>query len=120
MFKTIEDKNRYEKIIFVVKEIKKGLDIDFNKQLNFNLPTIELTQDLSDLDTLSNRLLILSRTIYYLSVLQGSSLELQKEYKSPKTYSLYETIVELNKAVKIETDILRSILSTARSQITLK
>lgn len=114
-WKTIEDKKYYERIITVFNSLKEGLGLT----KPFSIPD-KLNNDLTDFDILENRLLLLSRVSQYLSLLQGKSLELQKSYKTPTLYGLYEQVAELNKSVRMEADILRSIISTEKELIKLK
>jgi hypothetical protein len=117
-WKNTKDKQEHEKIVNYYSEIIKGLGIDLSKP--FNLEHIELTNDMSDISILNDRLLLLSRIAYYLGIIQGQALELQREYKHSSLYGLYESVSEITRAVRMESDILRTILSTAREQIKMK
>lgn len=115
-YKNIKDKETHNMCLSYLKEITLGVGI----KKDFSLDSIVLTNDVQDFEILNNRLLLLTRILYYLSIIQGKSLYLQKSYKTPEMYGLYERISEMTRAVRSETDILRTILSTAREQIKLK
>lgn len=115
-FKTTEDKKSYDMCVSYYEEIIKGLGITSP----FSLQHLKLSNDMSDLDVMNERLLLLTKISYYLSIIQGKSLELQREYKYAKLYGMYEKISETTRAVRMEADILRTILSTIREQIKMK
>lgn len=117
-WQTVAHKQSYEQILSVLKTLKEGLGI---KSDSVSLiPSVALAGDASDFETISQRLLLVSRVSYYLSTLQGNALTLQKQYKAPELYGLYEEVSELLRTTRNETDILRSILSSERELIKLR
>lgn len=116
-WQSLTHKQVYEKLLSFLKDILAGLNLSTEVEL---IPAINLKNDASDFETLSQRLLLLSRVSYYLSTMQGDALTLQKHYKDPALYGLYEKIAELNRTVRNETDILRSILSSEKELIKLR
>lgn len=117
-FRKVSDKDNYERIIKYLNIIKEGLNIDTEK--NILIPTVELTGEPSDFRVLTERLLLLSRMSSHLAIMQGAALELQKSYKHPIFYGLYEKTSELNRTVRMEVDVLRSVISTEKELIKLK
>lgn len=117
-FRTLEEKALFDKTVNYLNRIVNALDITFNVETMSS--SVTLTGDPTDFAVLSERLLLISKFSYYLSIMQGDALTLQKQYKTPELYGLYEKISELNRTVRTETDSLRSILSTAKEQIKMK
>lgn len=116
----MEDKD--EKVLIQTKEtykiIKDGLEIDLSeKSIKSILDVSETEQDTKDL---MNRMLLLSRLSQYCSVIQGHAIYLQKKYKTPESYGLTESISELNRSIRNEVEVLRSILSHIKEQIRIR
>lgn len=104
--------------INIINLVTEGLNLDL-KNLNLD-PNIILDNSLLDFQILSQRMILLNKMSQYISLGQGNALMLQKTYKTPELYGLFETFTELNRSVRYELDSLRSLISTAKEQIKIK
>lgn len=113
-----EHKKLADQTLHIYKEIRDGLKIDLSQKSITAI--LDLSETESDTQNLYQRLLLLNRLYQYSAIIQGHALILQKGYKTPEFYGLYDGIQELNRAIRTEIESLRSILSNMKEQIKVR
>ena len=100
------------------KTIQEGLDIDLSASSIKS--SLDLSETEEDIKNIMNRIMLLTKLAQYCSIIQGHSLYLQKQYKTPELYGLAKATEEVNRAIRSEVEALRSILSSIREQIKIR
>ena len=115
---TEEHKLLSEQTLRIYKQVREGLNIDLTKTSVESM--LELSETESDIENLYKRILLLNRLYQYSAVIQGHAFILQKTYKTPEFYGLFNGIEEVNRAIRTEIESLRSILSNIKEQIKIR
>lgn len=88
--------------------------------INLNSPTLTHKFNFTNGHEATERSVILTQILYFSSTLQGEAAIIYRTTKTPLSYGIRESLDEINKAIRLEIEIIRSIISTIKFEKTLK
>ena len=94
--------------------VVKELGIDYNN------PTLTHKFDFTNGHDATLRSVTLTQILYFSSGLQGEAAIIYRTTKTPTSYGIRESLDEINKAIRLEIEVIRSIISTIKFEKSLK